>query len=105
MFLDTCASLLVLVPYSYLPLFHHFVQPKLICLLVEGLLFTEGHLLFQCTPKDYQNKSVCEGHSIFCEGKHPFSWLFLVLYCLNSFKVSVAFPEQSCPSSFLEAAF
>ena len=77
MFSDTCVNLLVLVPYLYLPLLHHCVQLKVICLLVEGLLCTEG-LLFQRIPKDYQKKSVCEGHRVFCEDKHSFPDCFWV---------------------------
>lgn len=51
--------------------------------LTEEQLCMHVLLFSLCIPKDFQKKSVCEGHGVFCEGKHPFSWLFLDLYWLN----------------------
>lgn len=69
MLLDPSVNLVsALVPYVYFSPFH---SRNVICYLVEGLLCTEG-LFSKHVPKDYQKKSVCEGHSVFCGGRSLF---------------------------------
>lgn len=66
-----------------LPQFHPCACENMANFLAEEQLYMHVLFLSQRIPKDYKNKSVCEGHGVFCEGKHSFSWLFLDLYWLN----------------------
>lgn len=67
-------------------IFPHFItlhSRNVICYLVEGLLCTKG-LFSKCVPKDYQKKSVCEGHSVFCGGRSLFFFLDYFWFCTAS---------------------